>query len=319
MSEGRPLNARARDDRQPVEPDRAAQAAGQSTADLQNQRDAADPAGLAARQHHLRAASNGDMLAVDAGRPRHPAARHHLAVRHHRRDARAELDLSRQHPADHAQRRRCHERSSAAGRSAPTCTLRDMHAADVPGRARRVFPHARDPVPGAGPDAVHRSLRQRAERRRAGAERLCRLLRDDPGEPGRAGEPVAGARRHQRRSPARRSGRRLGVHAQSGHGPAGFTGLVARVLDYTFGADAQSGVRAAGAGADRARPERQSHRPLQRNHARRAWSSAMVASQSQASGTAQSQLTTEQAVQTTLAGQGRRLSGVSVDDGDVDR
>lgn len=95
-------------------------------------------------------------------------------------------------------------------------------------------------------------------------------------------------------------------------GPAGFTGLVTRVLDYTFGTNAQSGVTqpapaqtGLGVNGNLSAPYTASTLG--------SLVSSMVAAQSQASSQAQSQLTTEQSVQTTLQGKVADVSGVSID------
>ena len=95
-------------------------------------------------------------------------------------------------------------------------------------------------------------------------------------------------------------------------GPAGFTDLVTRVLDYGFGVNAQSGVAQPAANQSGLGPNGNLSAPyISTTLAGQV--SAMVAAQSQASSTAQAQLTTEQSVQTTLQGKVADVSGVSID------
>ena len=97
-----------------------------------------------------------------------------------------------------------------------------------------------------------------------------------------------------------------------GTGPAGYTGLVTRVLDYTFGADAQPGVAQPAAAQNGLGPNGNLSAPYVANTLG-GMVSAMVAAQSQASGSAKDQLATEQSVQTTLQGKVADVSGVSID------
>ena len=96
------------------------------------------------------------------------------------------------------------------------------------------------------------------------------------------------------------------------NGPTGFTGLVARVLDYTFGADSRAGVSQPVPAQTGLGPNGNLAAPYSSTDLA-SLVSGMVASQSQASATAQSQLTTEQSVQTTLQGKVADVSGVSID------
>lgn len=97
-----------------------------------------------------------------------------------------------------------------------------------------------------------------------------------------------------------------------GTGPSGYTGLITRVLDYTFGANAQSGVAQPTPAQTGLGPNGNLSAPYS-GTTLSSLVTAMVASQSQACSTAQSRLTTEQAVQTTLQGKVADASGVSID------
>ncbi len=95
-------------------------------------------------------------------------------------------------------------------------------------------------------------------------------------------------------------------------GPAGFTGLVERVLDYTFGANAQSGQAQPAAAQSGLGPNGNLAAPYSGSTIA-SLASGLVSAQSQASSTAQDQLGTAQALQTTLQGKVSDVSGVSVD------
>jgi flagellar hook-associated protein 1 len=95
-------------------------------------------------------------------------------------------------------------------------------------------------------------------------------------------------------------------------GPAGFTTLVTRVLDYTFGANAQPGVPQPPATQTGLGPNGNLAAPYVGDTLGNLVS-AMVSSQSQASSDAQDRLTTEQSVETTLQGKVSDVSGVSID------
>ncbi len=93
------------------------------------------------------------------------------------------------------------------------------HAADGPGGAGRVLLRPGQPVLRPGPDPVHRPERQRANRRRhPGAVGLCRLRGDDPGQPGGDRRAEPGARRDQRHRRQRHRG--LRVSRPISHRPA---------------------------------------------------------------------------------------------------
>ncbi len=84
--------------------------------------------------------------------------------------------------------------------------------------------------------------RQRAERRRhAGAGRLCRLCERNPGQSGGRGAPRRWCATAPTALPARPPAPTAFTPNPPG-GPAGFTTLITRVLNYTFGADVQDGV-----------------------------------------------------------------------------
>ena len=153
---------------------------------------------------------------------------------------------------------------------------------------------------GVGPDAVHRAGRQRCRPRSAaaaGAERLCRLRRHHPGESGGAGRPIDGARR---RRPAGAGARRLHRHHQRG------------AEHCTFGANQPLALpwptsQACGLG------RWQSERALLAPPTLGGIASTMLASQAQDSAATSTQADTEQAVQTTLASKLSAQSGVNMD------
>lgn len=96
-------------------------------------------------------------------------------------------------------------------------------------------------------------------------------------------------------------------------GPAGFTALINRVLNYALGADAQSGVpqpasNTAGLGPDGTLSAPYAPPPTLADNA-----TALVSAQAAVSAAATSQLSTEQAVQTTLNNNVTAVSGVNMD------
>jgi flagellar hook-associated protein 1 FlgK len=96
-------------------------------------------------------------------------------------------------------------------------------------------------------------------------------------------------------------------------GPAAFTTMINRVLNYTLGSEVQSGVpqptsRTAGLG-----PAGNLNAPYVSPPTLGQLASTMVAAQSQDSATTTSQLSTEQAVQTTLSTKLSSESGVDMD------
>jgi flagellar hook-associated protein 1 FlgK len=96
-------------------------------------------------------------------------------------------------------------------------------------------------------------------------------------------------------------------------GPAGFTGLITNVLNYALGSQAQSGVAwtppaTTGLGASGTLSA-----PFTAPADIASFAADFVAAQAQDSATATSQLTTDTAVQASLAGQVSAISGVSLD------
>jgi flagellar hook-associated protein 1 FlgK len=96
-------------------------------------------------------------------------------------------------------------------------------------------------------------------------------------------------------------------------GPAGFTTLISNVLNNTFGSDVQSGVaqpafNTTGLGASGTLGA-----PFNPAGTLQEYAADMVASQSQQSATTTSNLATEQAVQTSLTAQVTTQSGVNID------
>jgi len=96
-------------------------------------------------------------------------------------------------------------------------------------------------------------------------------------------------------------------------GPAGFTTLIARVLDFTFGSDAQAGVPQPAINTTGLGPGGSLSAPYAPVPTIGGQASALVAAQAADSANATNQLQTEQAVATTLQAQVTAMSGVNLD------
>lgn len=96
-------------------------------------------------------------------------------------------------------------------------------------------------------------------------------------------------------------------------GPAGFTALITRVLDYTFGADAQTGVAQPASNTAGLGPAGTLAAPYASPATLAGEAASLVGAQAADSAQAAGDLSTEQAVQTTLQGKASAVSGVSVD------
>lgn len=96
-------------------------------------------------------------------------------------------------------------------------------------------------------------------------------------------------------------------------GPAGFTTLITRVLNYTFGSEAQSGVPHLASATSNLGPTGTLSAPFAAPATLAGFASAMVAAQSQESAGVSQQLTTEQGVQTALQSKLAAQSGVNID------
>jgi flagellar hook-associated protein 1 FlgK len=96
-------------------------------------------------------------------------------------------------------------------------------------------------------------------------------------------------------------------------GPAGFATLITRVLDYTFGADVQDGVTQPATQTTALGQDGTLVAPYDAPATLADQAATLVAVQSQQSGLASSELTTEQGVQTALQTQVTNQSSVSVD------
>jgi flagellar hook-associated protein 1 FlgK len=96
-------------------------------------------------------------------------------------------------------------------------------------------------------------------------------------------------------------------------GPAGFTTLINRVLDYALGAQAQSGVAQTPGNTTGLGPDGTLNAPYAAPATLGDNATALVAAQAAVSAAASSQLTTEQAVQTTLNSNLTAISGVNMD------
>lgn len=96
-------------------------------------------------------------------------------------------------------------------------------------------------------------------------------------------------------------------------GPAGFATMITRVLDYAFGSQAQSGVAQPPSNTTGLGPTGSLAAPYAPPPTLSAIATALVASQAQVSSATTSQLGTEQALQTSLAGKLSAETGVSID------
>jgi flagellar hook-associated protein 1 FlgK len=96
-------------------------------------------------------------------------------------------------------------------------------------------------------------------------------------------------------------------------GPAGFTALINRVLDYSFGADAQPGVAQPASNTTGLGPDGTLNAPYAAPATLADNATALVAAQASVSAAATSQLSTEQTVQTTLNNNVTAVSGVNMD------
>ncbi len=96
-------------------------------------------------------------------------------------------------------------------------------------------------------------------------------------------------------------------------GPAGFSTLIARVIDFPLGADAQAGVAQPASNTSGLGPTGTLAAPYASQPTLGGIASALVGAQSAASAAVSAQLSTEQGVQTTLQGQLTSQSGVNMD------
>ena len=96
-------------------------------------------------------------------------------------------------------------------------------------------------------------------------------------------------------------------------GPAGFTTMINRVLNYALGAEAQSGVPQPASNTVGLGPAGNLNAPYVAPATLGQLAATMVSAQAQASGNTSKQLGTEQAVQTTLVKQLSAQSGVNMD------
>jgi flagellar hook-associated protein 1 FlgK len=96
-------------------------------------------------------------------------------------------------------------------------------------------------------------------------------------------------------------------------GPAGFTTLIANVLNYTLGTHAQPGVPQPASNTQGLGPNGNLNAPYAPPAALSDIATSLTAAQSQASGTVTNRLGTETAVQTSLTNRISSVSGVSID------
>jgi flagellar hook-associated protein 1 len=97
------------------------------------------------------------------------------------------------------------------------------------------------------------------------------------------------------------------------NGPAGFTTLITRVLDYTFGADVQAGVPQPASNTTGLGPAGNLNAPYQSQPTLAATAEALEGVESSDSATATSQLDTAQTLQTTLQSTLSNQTGVNMD------
>ncbi len=187
------------------------QSGGQSTADLQNQRDAAVQVlgQLVSVQTLMQ--PNGDMLITTAGGAALPIH----GVTDPLATSAANVLPGTTYPAGGIPPITLDgvdvTGQLTGGQLGANVTLRDVTLPTYQARAGRVLAEPGRPVFDAGADIVLRSVGQCAGRwRHAGANRLCRILCRHPGQSGGRARSVGRARRHQRQHPARRA-----LHAQS--------------------------------------------------------------------------------------------------------
>ncbi|HUA76766.1 MAG TPA: flagellar hook-associated protein FlgK [Acetobacteraceae bacterium] len=96
-------------------------------------------------------------------------------------------------------------------------------------------------------------------------------------------------------------------------GPAGFTTLITRVLDYTFGADVQAGVAQPAINTTGLGPQGNLSLPFAAPDTPDAFAAALVGQEADDSANASSELSTTEATQSALADQLSSTSGVSID------
>ncbi|HBK06415.1 MAG TPA: flagellar hook-associated protein FlgK [Acetobacteraceae bacterium] len=97
-------------------------------------------------------------------------------------------------------------------------------------------------------------------------------------------------------------------------GPAGFTALINNVINYTFGTQSQSGVSQPALNTNGLGPAGNLAAPFNAtNGALSDFASSLVSSQAQQSATATANLTTQQALQTSLNARATAVSGVNMD------
>jgi flagellar hook-associated protein 1 len=96
-------------------------------------------------------------------------------------------------------------------------------------------------------------------------------------------------------------------------GPSGFTTLITRVLDYTFGADVQSGVAQPASNTTGLGPAGNLNAPYQPQATLAETAAALVGAESSDSDTATSQLDTAQTLQSTLQSSLTNQTGVNMD------
>jgi flagellar hook-associated protein 1 len=96
-------------------------------------------------------------------------------------------------------------------------------------------------------------------------------------------------------------------------GPAGFTALISRVLNYTFGTEVQSGVNQPPLRTNGLGPSGKLSAPFGAGGALQDFATSLVSSQAQQSAITTNSLTTEQALQTSLQAKVASVSGVNMD------
>ena len=274
----------------------ALKAGGQSTADLENQRDAALATSLATCRHQGAGAAE-----------RRPADRHHRRPACCRSVARtnpfttagANVQPDAYYPDGGIEGIMLGGNDVTSqlrgGQIGANIALRDTTLPTDQAELDEFAQNLASPVQRLRPDAIHRAGRNAAdEYAAAGAERLCRLCRHHPGQSRRC-SPI----------------HRWCATATSAPTPAraGYTDIIKAVLNYDVGSNPPLAVHRRGLG-----PAGNLNAPYVSPPSTLGQLAAtMLASQAQESAATTTQADTEQAVQTTLASKLSAQSGVNMD------
>ena len=291
----------------------AMQPSGLSTADLENQRDAAVQTLSSLVDIKTIEQPNGDLSVFTPGGLSLPT-KVQLSVLHRQRHRPAWGRLSRRTARHHGERQRRDQRDdrrSDRGRS----DIARPNPADRPGGAGRVRLQHVLSVLSAGAELVHRPNPKHTERRRNSCPKyICRIF----GEQFRSTPRSLPIRRWYRDGTPQNSGGftpnpAAGPGGVPPAGPAGFTDLISRVLDYTFGSQGQAGVAQPSFNSTALGADGTLTAPFSSAMSLSDYATDMVSSQAQQSATTTGNLATEQALQTSLTSKVAAVSGVSMD------